>query len=68
MLIKPYTGSGEPDSVFPKADTCFFNFMLPAYSSLEILRERLLIAIRTDADSMNADLPQQDEFSPVDFF
>jgi len=63
MLIKPYMGSGDPDSAFPKADTCFFNFMLPAYTSPEILRERLLFAIRTDADSMNADPPQQDDLN-----
>uniref|UniRef100_A0A6B2L0G6 HECT domain-containing protein n=1 Tax=Arcella intermedia TaxID=1963864 RepID=A0A6B2L0G6_9EUKA len=60
MLIKPYTGKGDPDAAFPKADTCFFNFMLPAYTSAEILKDRLLFAIRTDADSMNADQPQDD--------
>jgi len=55
MLIKPYLGEGAHDQAFPKADTCFFNFMLPEYSSREILKEKLLYAIFTDADSMNAD-------------
>ena len=41
--------------MFPKADTCFFAFTIPAYSSKEILRERLLLAIHSDSDSMNAD-------------
>jgi hypothetical protein len=56
MLLKPYQGAGTTDSVFPRADTCFFNVMLPAYSSEEILRQRLLTAIMTDSDSMNADV------------
>lgn len=55
MLIKPFMGTSHPDSTFPKADTCFFNLMLPEYSSPEVLRERLLFAIHTDADSMDAD-------------
>eukprot|EP01125_Pyxidicula_operculata_P017974 TRINITY_DN635_c0_g1_i7.p1 TRINITY_DN635_c0_g1~~TRINITY_DN635_c0_g1_i7.p1 ORF type:complete len:2560 (+),score=862.47 TRINITY_DN635_c0_g1_i7:2323-10002(+) len=62
MLIKPYSGSNKhPDQAFPKADTCFFNLHLPEYSSLEVLRERLMFAIHTDADSMNADNPQDDD-------
>ena len=32
MLLKPFTTS-SPDTTFPKADTCFFNVMLPAYST-----------------------------------
>jgi len=55
FLIKQFSGIGDPDQAFPKADTCFFNLMLPEYSSSEILRERLLYAIYTDADSMNGD-------------
>jgi len=56
FLIKPFTGITNHDQAFPKADTCFFNLMLPEYSSPEILRERLLYAIFTDSDSMNADV------------
>jgi hypothetical protein len=33
MLIKPYTGTANPDHVFIKADTCFFNLTVPDYSS-----------------------------------
>jgi other hect domain ubiquitin protein ligase E3 len=57
FMIKPYQGKGSQDKALPKADTCFFNLMLPDYSSKEILREKLLIAINTDCDSMNADAP-----------
>jgi len=61
MFIKPFPGlTGNPDYAFPKADTCFFNLMLPEYSSAEILKERLLFAIFTDSDSMNADLPHEE--------
>lgn len=59
MLIKPFDGS--TDNSFPKADTCFFNLMLPEYTTAEILKERLLFAIHTDADSMDADAPNNNE-------
>lgn len=39
----------------PKADTCFFNLELPLYSSYSILKEKILMAINFDCDSMNAD-------------
>lgn len=61
MLIKPYTGTANPDKAFPKADTCFFNLMLPEYTTPNTLRTQLLTAIYTDADSMNADNPQDEE-------
>lgn len=54
MLIKAYTGAND-DGAFPRADTCFFNLTLPAYSSYDIARERILTAILLDADSMNGD-------------
>jgi other hect domain ubiquitin protein ligase E3 len=62
MMIKPYTARAGTavDDAFPKADTCFFNLMLPAYSSADLLRKRLLFAIHTDADSMNADIPDEE--------
>jgi hypothetical protein len=53
LLIK-YVSTSNPDSRFPKADTCFFNLELPSYSSKEILKDRLLFAI-TNTNSMNAD-------------
>lgn len=61
MMIKPFQGTTNPDDTFPKADTCFFNLMLPEYTSPEVLRQRLLYAIHTDADSMNADVPVEEE-------
>eukprot|EP01125_Pyxidicula_operculata_P006688 TRINITY_DN229_c1_g1_i2.p1 TRINITY_DN229_c1_g1~~TRINITY_DN229_c1_g1_i2.p1 ORF type:complete len:4506 (-),score=1363.41 TRINITY_DN229_c1_g1_i2:44-12730(-) len=64
MLIKPYTSFKDPDQAFPKADTCFFNLHLPEYSNPEILRQKLLFAIHTDADSMNADNPHSDTQHP----
>ncbi len=64
MLIKPFTGLANPDNAFPKADTCFFNLMLPEYSSANVLRQKLLFAIHTDADSMDADVrPPEDQNS-----
>jgi hypothetical protein len=33
------------DSYFPVAHTCFFSLMLPAYSSLEIMKDKLRYAI-----------------------
>lgn len=65
MLIKPFNGLSNPDQAFPKADTCFFNLMLPEYSSAEILKQKLLFAIFTDSVSMNADQPRDDDDSAV---
>jgi len=61
MLIKPFTGTVDPDHAFPRADTCFFNLFLPEYSSPEILRKKLLLACNLDADSMNADTVPTDD-------
>jgi len=65
MMIKPFSGLSDPNSAFPKADTFFFNIMLPEYTSQRILRDRLLYAIYTDSHSMNADEPQEDELTTV---
>jgi len=65
MMIKPFTGLTDPNNAFPKADTCFFNIMLPEYTNQRTLRERLLYAIYTDSHSMNADEPQEDELTTV---
>ena len=40
---------------FPRADTCFFNLELPIYTSKDIMKKNLLIAIGLDNNSMNAD-------------
>jgi len=65
MLIKPFTGLSNPDQAFPKADTCFFNLMLPEYSSAEVLKQKLLFAIFTDSVSMNADQPREEDDGTV---
>lgn len=46
LLIKvpPVTAQSQ-DGLLPKADTCFFNIELPAYSTEEVMREKLLLAI-----------------------
>jgi len=43
------------DGALPHASTCFFNLTLPNYTTKDILKERLLLAIRTDNISMNAE-------------
>lgn len=47
LLIKapPQNEEINQDALLPKADTCFFNIELPVYSSEEIMREKLLLAI-----------------------
>jgi len=60
MLIKP-APSTDPNSMFPQADTCFFNLSLPEYTSQQVLKEKLLFAINTDSDSMDADQPQDQD-------
>jgi hypothetical protein len=54
-MIKPAMNTKHGDGALPKADTCFFNFELPNYSSKEIMKQRILLAINTDCDSMNAE-------------
>jgi hypothetical protein len=55
FMIKPSLNQNYGDGALPRANTCFFNFELPKYSSKEILKEKLLLAIRTDNRSMNAE-------------
>jgi hypothetical protein len=56
FMIKPsMNDSGPADKLLPRADTCFFNIELPDYSTEAIMRERIMLAINTDSDSMNAE-------------
>lgn len=55
FMIKPSLNQSYGDGALPRANTCFFNFELPNYSSKEVLRDKLLLAIRTDNRSMNAE-------------
>ena len=45
----------DQDQLLPHADTCFFNFELPAYSSIEVMRAKIIQAITIDCVSMNAE-------------
>lgn len=54
-MIKPAMKNIHGDGALPKADTCFFNLELPDYSSKEVMKQRILLAIHTDSDSMNAE-------------
>lgn len=46
---------GNQDMRLPKADTCFFNFELPRYSSKEIMKKKILTALHMDNMSLNAE-------------
>jgi hypothetical protein len=49
MLVKASTVRyRDPDQALPRADTCFFNIEIPSYSSREVMRERLQVAINMD--------------------
>ena len=61
FMIKPALHEGSQDGFLPRADTCFFNFELPNYSTLEIMKEKILLAIHTDCDSMNAEEHHSDD-------
>jgi hypothetical protein len=50
-------GSDAPDRSVPKSQTCFVEFSLPAYSSIDVLRARLLFAIH-ETVSMDGDQAQ----------
>ena len=47
-----------------RADTCFMNLGLPRYSTYEVTRSKLLFAIMTDVDAMDADVGEPEEQSP----
>jgi len=54
-MIKPAKYHVDfPNKALPKADTCFFNLELPAYTTREALEEKLLIAIHF-CDTLDAD-------------
>lgn len=51
MDIKSFNG-------FPKADTCFFILELPEYSTKEIMKSKILLAVNFDNVSINNDKPR----------
>lgn len=46
---------GHADGRLPTAQTCFFNFAWPRYSSKEVARRQLLLAISADNKTLNAE-------------
>jgi len=48
----------NPDSYLPQAQTCFFSLTLPNYSSIAIMREKLMYAI-TNSPNMDADVRER---------
>jgi hypothetical protein len=49
MLLKPAPSAADPDTQLVRSDTCFFNVMLPNYSSAAVMRARLLFCISIDS-------------------
>mmetsp|Transcript_10736 Transcript_10736/g.14361 ORF Transcript_10736/g.14361 Transcript_10736/m.14361 type:complete len:104 (-) Transcript_10736:53-364(-) len=49
--VMPFTISSKysetPDFTLPVAHTCFFTIELPSYTSVDIMREKLLLAIES---------------------
>lgn len=45
----------SPDEYLPHAQTCFFTLSLPAYSNKQVLKEKLLYAIK-NSPNMDADV------------
>ena len=60
QLFSPNAPKEEHDKYLPIAQTCFFSISLPAYSTLEIMRERLLYAI-TSCKEIDTDFIVPDE-------
>jgi hypothetical protein len=63
MKIFPFP-CDNADVRLPHAETCFFNIKLPAYTSVKVMRERLLYAI-THTKTIDADLDQEDNINDL---
>jgi len=48
-VSKKHGDDKKVDDVFPRADTCFFNLELPAYSTLEVMKEKITTVINLDS-------------------
>eukprot|EP01062_Namystynia_karyoxenos_P013869 TRINITY_DN14980_c0_g1_i1.p1 TRINITY_DN14980_c0_g1~~TRINITY_DN14980_c0_g1_i1.p1 ORF type:complete len:2892 (+),score=968.84 TRINITY_DN14980_c0_g1_i1:1033-8676(+) len=53
LKLMPLATRGDPDQYLPVASTCFFWISLPDYSSLAVMRDKLLYAVRNCADMDN---------------
>eukprot|EP00761_Pharyngomonas_kirbyi_P003756 gb/GECH01003760.1/.p1 GENE.gb/GECH01003760.1/~~gb/GECH01003760.1/.p1 ORF type:complete len:3504 (+),score=578.80 gb/GECH01003760.1/:1-10512(+) len=64
-----YLDKPSPDEFLPSSHTCFFSFELPAYTSRDILREKVLYAI-THCQAIDTDFVASSVHSgqiPIDF-
>ncbi|CAF0859852.1 unnamed protein product [Rotaria sordida] len=67
FTINPYyISNGEVDKVLPRSHTCFFTIDLPAYSTIEIMYERLNYAIN-HCSSIDGDGNMIEVIDPNDF-
>lgn len=53
LTIVRKTSEGKADGAFPSVNTCVHYLKLPEYSTKEILREQLLLAITTKGFHLN---------------
>jgi len=59
LKVMPLHTEGDPDAYLPGASTCFFWISLPDYSSVDVMRQKLLYAIRHCGD-IDADFRARD--------
>ena len=50
--------------MLPQSDTCFFNLTLPRYSSIEVMKQKILLAVNMDCVSMNAEEEMREDHGP----
>lgn len=53
MTIVRKSDTDNPDGMYPSVNTCAHYLKLPEYSSPEIMRERLLVAITSRGFHLN---------------
>jgi len=53
-ILEPKVKAENPDDLLPQSHTCFFELELPAYSTYDITREKLLYAI-TECHAIDTD-------------
>ena len=63
-MAAPSGGAGDPDGMLPRAATCFFALELPDYSSVDVMRARVMYAITScfeiDTDFRARDFGEND--------
>ncbi|KPA81804.1 putative ubiquitin-protein ligase [Leptomonas pyrrhocoris] len=64
LRVLPLTTQADPDTMLPRAATCFFAIELPDYSSLDVMKQKLFYSVENCADmdtDFNARIVDQDE-------